>query len=133
MVLVIGISLLLGGFGLGMEPLSAAWWLTRPIWFAVLGLATVGLIAIFGRFERPAPDPRPAPPAWRPVLAVLSICAGLGLLAAIGIADDDGLNGLVLSLPVIGVILGGIVQPARRWGAPAPDHWTISISSSLNS
>ncbi len=110
MVLVIGISLQLGGFGLGMEPLSAAWWLTRPIWFAVLGVATVGLIAIFGRFERPAPDPRPAPPAWRPVLAVLSICAGLGLLAAIGIADDDGLNGLVLSLPVIGVILGGIVR-----------------------
>jgi hypothetical protein len=113
MVLVIGISLLLGGFGLGLEPLSAAWWLTRPIWFAVLGLVTIGLIAIFGRFERPAPDPRPAPPAWRPVLAVLSICAGLGLLAAIGIADDDGLNGLVLSLPVIGVILGGIVQLPR--------------------
>ncbi len=113
MVLVIGISLLLGGFGLGLEPLSAAWWLTRPIWFAVLGLVTIGLIAIFGRFERPAADPRPAPPAWRPVLAVLSICAGLGLLAAIGIADDDGLNGLVLSLPVIGVILGGIVQLPR--------------------
>jgi hypothetical protein len=113
MVLIIGISLLLGGFGLGLEPLSAAWWLTRPIWFAVLGLVTIGLIAIFGRFERPAPDPRPAPPAWRPVLAVLSICAGLGLLAAIGIADDDGLNGLVLSLPVIGVILGGIVQLPR--------------------
>ncbi len=117
MVLVIGVSLLLGGFGLGMEPLSAAWWLTRPIWFAVLGLVTVGLIAIFGRFERPAPDPRPAPPAWRPVLAVLSICAGLGLLAAIGIADDDGLNGLVLSLPVIGVILGGIVQLPRLGAA----------------
>ena len=110
MVLVIGISLQLGGLGLGMEPLSAAWWLARPIWFAVLGLATIGLIAIFGRFERPAADPRPAPPAWRPILAVISICAGLGLLAAIGIADADGLNGLVLSLPVIGVILGGIVR-----------------------
>jgi len=119
MVLVIGISLGLGGFGLGIEPLSAAWWLTRPIWFAVLAIVTIGLIAIFGRFERPAPDPRAAPPAWQPVLAVISICAGLGLLAAIGIADDDGLNGLVLSLPVIGVILGGVVRLPTVGAKPA--------------
>jgi hypothetical protein len=38
------------------------------------------------------------------------VCAGLGFLAAIGIADQDGLNGLVLSLPVIGVIVGGIAR-----------------------
>ncbi|MDP9494056.1 MAG: acyltransferase, partial [Actinomycetota bacterium] len=114
MVLVIGTSLAVGGFGLGIEPLSPAWWLTRPIWFAVLGVVTIGLIAIFGKFERPAPDPRPSPPAWQPILAVISICAGLGLLAAIGIADEDGLNGLVLSLPVIGVLLGGVVRvPAK--------------------
>ncbi|MEX1125388.1 MAG: acyltransferase [Acidimicrobiia bacterium] len=114
MVLVIGLSLAVGGFGLGIEPLWTAWWLTRPIWFAVLGVVTIGLIAIFGKFERPASDPRPSPPAWRPVLAVVSICAGLGLLAAIGIADDDGLNGLVLSLPVIGVLLGGVVRMPGR-------------------
>jgi Acyltransferase family len=110
MVIVIGVSILAGGFGLGVEPLSAAWWLTRPIWFAVLAVVTMGLMAIFGRFERPVDDPRPAPPAWRPVLAVISICAGLGFLAAIGIADEDGLNGLVLSLPVIGVVIGGIAR-----------------------
>jgi hypothetical protein len=114
MVLVIGVSLGLGGFGLGIEPLSTTWWITRPLWFAVLGVVTIGLIAVFGRFERPAPDPRPAPPAWQPILAVVSICAGLGLLAAIGIADEDGLNGLVLALPVIGVVLGGVVSLRKR-------------------
>ena len=114
MVLVIGFSILAGGFGLGIEPLSTAWWLTRPIWFAALVVVTIGLLAIFGRFERPVEDPRASPPAWRPLLAVVSICAGLGLLAAIGIADHDGLNGLVLSLPVIGVVVGGISRlPAR--------------------
>jgi len=114
MVIVIGLSLAVGGLGLGIAPLNSVWWLTRPLWFVVLGVVTIGLIAIFGRFERPAPDPRPSPPAWRPVLAVVSICAGLGLLAAIGIADQDGLNGLVLSLPVIGVLLGGVVgMPGR--------------------
>jgi hypothetical protein len=110
MVVVIGLSLLAGGFGLGITPLTAAWWLTRPLWFLVLGAVTVGLVALFGRFESPVEDLRPAPPWWRPLLAVVAICAGLGLLAAIGIADDDGLNGLVLSLPIIGVILGGIAR-----------------------
>lgn len=114
MVIVIGLSLLVGGFGLQIEPLTGMWWLVRPIWFAVLGLTTVALIAIFGRFETPIEDRRPAPASWRPILAVVGICAGLGLLAAIGIADEDGLNGLVLTLPIAGVILGGVSRLPRR-------------------
>ena len=114
MVIVIGLSLLAGGFGLGIEPLSAAWWLSRPLWFLVVGVVTIGLVALLGRFERPAPDPRPAPPAWRPVVAVIGVCAGLGLLAAIGIADPEGLNGFILTLPIVGVVAGGLVRlPAR--------------------
>lgn len=110
MVLVIGLGLLVGGWGFGIEPLSGLWWLTRPVWFAVLLVPTLALIAIFGRYERPESDPRPAPPWWRPVLAVMLICAGLGLLAAIGIADELGLNGLVLSLPIVGVVVGGVAR-----------------------
>jgi hypothetical protein len=115
MVVVIGLSLLAGGFGLGIPPLTPAWWLTRPLWFLVLSVVTVGLAAVFGRYESPGEDLRPAPPWWRPLLAVLAICAGLGLLAAIGIADEDGLNGLVLSLPIVGVVLGGVARlPGER-------------------
>ena len=115
MVIVIGLSLAVGGFGLSIEPLTAGWWATRPVWFLVVGLVTVVMVAVFGRFENPVEDLRPAPAWWRPVLAVLGICAGLGLLAAIGIADDDGLNGLVLSLPILGVVVGGISRlPALR-------------------
>ncbi len=110
MVIVIGLSLLAGGFGLGIERLSGAWWLTRPLWFATVGLVTIGLVAAFGRFESPAKDTRPAPAWWQPVIAVLAICAGLGLLAAIGIADADGLNGLILTLPILGTFIGGIAR-----------------------
>lgn len=117
MVIVIGLSLLLGGFGLGIDPLSGAWWLTRPIWFAVVAIVTALLVIGFGRFERPRRDERPAPQAWRPILAVIGVCAGLGLLAAIGIADEHGLNGLILTLPVIGVVAGG-VGGARLYRAP---------------
>jgi fucose 4-O-acetylase-like acetyltransferase len=118
MVIVIGLGLVTGGLGFGVEPLSGVWWLTRPIWFAILAVPTALLIVVFSRYERPDHDLRPAPPWWRPVLAVALICAGLGFLAAIGIADEDGLNGLVLSLPVIGVFLGGVAHlPGER---PAP-------------
>jgi surface polysaccharide O-acyltransferase-like enzyme len=110
MVIVIGLGLVVDGWGFGIEPLGAEWWLTRPVWFAVLLVPTTALIVIFGRFERPGRDERPAPNWWRPVIAVALICAGLGLLAAIGIADEEGLNGLVLSLPVLGVFVGGVAH-----------------------
>ena len=116
MVILIGIGIATDGLGFGIAPLSLGWWLSRPIWFLVLGLLTVGLLALFARFERPAPDPRPAPPWWRPTLAMIFLCSGLGFLAAIGIADEDGLNGIILSLPILGVIVGGIV---RAPGSPA--------------
>ena len=32
---------------------SAAWWAWRPVWFAVLLVLLAGLVAIFGRLERP--------------------------------------------------------------------------------
>ena len=108
MVILIGLGLVLDGWGFGIEPLSGEWWLSRPLWFTFLLVPTMALVAVFGRFERPDHDLRPAPASWRPILAVGLICAGLGFLAAIGIADEQGLNGLVLSLPVVGVVVGGV-------------------------
>jgi fucose 4-O-acetylase-like acetyltransferase len=32
---------------------SALWWATRPLWIAVATLPLIGLVALFGRFERP--------------------------------------------------------------------------------
>lgn len=118
MVIVIGLGLVVDGWGFGIEPLTGQWWLTRPVWFVVLLIPTAILLLIFGRYERPESDARPTPAWWRPVLAVALICAGLGLLAAIGIADEDGLNGLVLSLPVIGVVVGGVAR--LPWEQQAP-------------
>ena len=44
-----------GGLGLRVEPLTATWWLTRPLWYVVLVLATLALAVVVGRFETPAP------------------------------------------------------------------------------
>ncbi|HEU4515060.1 MAG TPA: acyltransferase [Nocardioidaceae bacterium] len=114
MVGVIGIALLAGGRGLVVEPLTAGWWLTRPLWYVVLGTVTVGLVALLGRFETPDVDPRPAPPSWRPLAAVVGVCAGLGALAVLGIADADGLHWWLLVVPLAALGLGGVVGPPAR-------------------
>jgi hypothetical protein len=114
MLLVIGGLLVVGGAGLGLEVDTPTWWLTRSLWLAVLAAVTWPFILGFGRFERPRADRRPTPPVWRPLLAVGLFCAGFGFLAAIGISDDQGLNGLVLSLPFLAAVAGG-VGGVRWW------------------
>jgi hypothetical protein len=45
--------LMLWPLGFGREQDSTArWWLERPLWFLSAGVILLGLIAIFGRFER---------------------------------------------------------------------------------
>jgi hypothetical protein len=41
---------------------TTSWWIQRPVWELVPGLLLVGLVALFGRFERPA-RPRSTRPA----------------------------------------------------------------------
>jgi hypothetical protein len=77
-------------------------------------VVTIPFLVVFGRFERPRVDNRPAPPAWKPIMATLAICAGLGLLASGGIADADGLNVVAVLLPIVGVVAFGVVG-AGRW------------------
>ncbi len=109
MVLWIGLAHALGGIGLGREPDTAAWWRGRPLWIAVLALALVPLVLLFGRFERPRPSAS-APPAWRLVLGAACFIAGLALLALDGIGGEGwlGLRPVVLALPLAGAALIGI-------------------------
>ena len=90
---LVGLSLTLGGRGLHLEPATGAWWATRPVWFAVCGVVTVALIAVFGRLEDPSIDLRPAPRVWRPVVATVAVCGGLAVMAKSGIVSADGCTG----------------------------------------
>ncbi len=110
MVAALAAGLALGGFGFGIEAESAIWWMTRPVWLALLLTLTLPVVAVVARFERPDRDQRPTPAGWRPVVAVIGVCIGLAMLARNGIADEDGLNLIATILPFAAVMVGGVMR-----------------------
>lgn len=130
--LVVALSMAFGGTGLGLEPNTAAWWLTRPLYFVVLALFTLGAVAVVGRFETPAHDPRPAPPAVLPILAVVITCAGLGWMADLGIASGQEGGAVRWWLPLIPVaasfVFGVSMVPGRRRSRDADEDRRLVAS-----
>jgi hypothetical protein len=114
MVAVVGASILLGGFGLGLAAASGMWWLTRIPWLLVLLAFTLPIVGVVAPFERPAADRRGTPKAWQPLFAVFAVCAGLGLLARNGIVDADGVDLVPLMMPFVGLVVGGVLDLRRR-------------------
>jgi len=96
----------LSGYGLRSDALSTTWWLTRPVWVAVLAAITAPLVVVFYRIERRGK--RPAVSADRPVAAVIGSVAaavGLGLLASGGFYRPEGL--LALAIVPLALLAGG--------------------------
>lgn len=115
MVAVVALAVTAGGVGLHVAPLSAGWWLTRPLWYLVLAVMTAVFVAILGRFETPAAETRPVPPWWRPMIAVVTVCAGRAALAVLGAVDAGGVHLWLFLVPVLGVYVGGVARlPQRR-------------------
>jgi hypothetical protein len=125
MVGVIAAQIGLDGFGLRYPVNTPVWWATRPVFLVVLGVVTFLLLWAFRRYERPQPDTRPDPRAWRPILGTILLCAGLGNLASSGIVDDGAVSVVTLGLPFVGVFVGGVIgagayaRRVRRAGAVA--------------
>ncbi|MGO1567864.1 MAG: acyltransferase family protein, partial [Brachybacterium sp.] len=96
------------------EPLSGAWWATRPLW-ALLLLALTGLVVlVMGRFEEPRPDNRPAPPVWMPIAAAILVVASLAVMASVGIVGEGGVAWVWPLLPVIGMVVFRVIGAGER-------------------
>ena len=114
--IVVAGAMLAGGVGLGATPGSRDWWLGRPAWFLALGLVTAALVVVVGRIEQPPRDPRPAPPAVLPVMALVVSCASLGAMADLGIVSPTGqVHWYLPLLPVVACYAFGVTRlPGHR-------------------
>jgi len=113
LILVAGLALALGGFGLGIAPGSSAWWLTRPIWILILSTVLLILVPIFLRYERLRKIEKPVfVPAWRLLIGAIFFCIGLAILTLNGIPADNflGIRFVELALPFIGATIAGIIK-----------------------
>ena len=114
---------LLGGLGLDQVPGSPAWWVSRPLWFAIYIAALLPMIAVFARHERsfgPIRGGRTVPKA-RVVAGVALICVGLAATAGVTITSPDNTLGIrlpVVAAPFVGAALlgfGPIYNMIVRW------------------
>ncbi|MGO2558562.1 acyltransferase family protein [Brachybacterium sp.] len=98
------------------EPLSGAWWATRPVWAVVLLALTGVVVLVIGRFEEPRSDDRPAPALWKPILATVTVIVGLAVMANVGVVSQSGVTWWWPLLPVVGMMMFGVVGMARVKG-----------------
>ncbi len=89
-----------GGLGLTIEPGSAQWWWTRPLWLALLGAILVPLAMLLSPLERVSRPRDASTPSAARLIAGATI-AGLGIT----LATLLGLDGNILSPTNSGVIL----------------------------
>jgi surface polysaccharide O-acyltransferase-like enzyme len=118
MVILVSLAYLAGGFGLGLEPASTEWWLTRPIWIAVLYTCLLPVALLLGPLERRSRSPdAKIPPAPQLIVGAILVCFGVALLAMFGIgsAPLPGLDIAAFAAVLVGAAMSGLL-PVRKSG-----------------
>ncbi len=113
MILLIAVLYLVGGFGLGLEPVTPGWWLSRPLWMIVLLallLPVALLLSPLERFSRASERPTLSP--VRLIAGAAMICLGIALLAMFGYGGGPlpWFDVLLFGLVVAGAIVSGILS-----------------------
>ncbi len=112
LVAALGIALLLDGAGLRLAPGSGAWWLARLGWIAVLAVAILPFLALFGWVEgRAQRMPVVMPGRLRVIAGALVAGVGIAFLALQGTSAHTALG---LNLPPILATLGGVALATWR-------------------
>ena len=117
MVILVSFLYLAGGFGLGIEPASTEWWLTRPVWIGVLYLLLLPVSLLLAPLERRTrPVDAAVPSAARLVIGALLICFGVALLARFGFGSSPlpFLDIASFALVVLGAGISGLLPAWRK-------------------
>ena len=113
MVIVVALAYLAGGFGLGLEPGGAEWWLTRPLWLAFLYLILAPVTLLLASLERRArPADAAVPSAIRQVGGAVLVCLGVAYLALFGFGKPllPGLDIAAAVSVISGAFISGVLQ-----------------------
>jgi hypothetical protein len=98
-------------------PLTATWWMTRPVWIALLILVTLPLVAFFQRFERNTAKKVTRSPLSLSCGAVIFSAAILSIIA-LGLTNAAGQTRLWIPLSAfVGASLAGAITLKSR---PSP-------------
>ena len=117
LVIIVALAYLAGGFGLGLEPGTSEWWLSRPIWIAVLYAALLPVTFLLAPLERrPRAADAPVPAATRQVGGAILICLGVALLALYGFGNAPlpGLDIAAFAAVIAGCSISGLLRGFRR-------------------
>ncbi len=116
MIIFIGLLFLAGGPGLGLEPGSLSWWLSRPLWMAILAILLLPLTLLLSPLERISHRSDSSPTSSpRQVIGAMMICLGVALLALFGYGGGDvpGLDFASFALVVFGAGVSGLLSGFR--------------------
>ncbi len=97
-----------GGAAFKIEPGTTLWWLTRPIWIAVLALVTMMLVAVFAPFEWKI-NRGPAPQKSRyVVIGILLLVGSAAAVSYFGLATETAtVNWIIPIAAISGAVLIG--------------------------
>lgn len=117
LVVLVGLAYLTGGVGLTLEPGTAEWWLSRPLWLAVLIAALLPVALPLSTLERRSlPADRAVPNAPRQVGGAGLICLGVAMLALYGFGGGpwQGFDVMSMLLVLAGASVCGLLPSVRR-------------------
>ena len=116
MIVFVALLYLAGGPGLGIEPATTEWWLTRPIWIGVLLILLLPVALLMSPLERRSRSAdSPIPSAARQIVGAVMLCFGITMLVMIGYdgTPTTRLDLGAISLVVVGAGISGLLPRFR--------------------
>jgi Acyltransferase family len=105
MIVFVSLLYIAGGPGLGIEPATTGWWLTRPIWIGVLLVLLLPVALLMSPLERRSRSADAAvPAAAQQIAGAVMLCFGITMLVMIGY---DGTPTTRLDLAAIVMVIVG--------------------------
>ena len=98
------------GIAYSIEPGTTAWWLTRPLWVAVLATVTIALVAVFAPFEWRISRARAPNRVGVVVAGVVLAAAASAAVAWYGLGSPSGeIHWVIPAAALLGAALMGAV------------------------